>query len=221
MISGLTEAKINEVLQAFYAKIRTDPVLSVPFSVVQDWDEHMVRLTDFWSSLMLTSGRYKGNPLSMHVIHSHLIRPDMFDRWLELWGETTNDLLAPEVAQEMQVKAVRIAARFSFALFGTSTTENRDEALSLARPVPYRTTTAFDEVSLPAALLRDHSLKAGSWGLIRVEEGSIQYHEGDISKVIVPGMPTVIPPISAHHLALTGPVKLKIEFYDRPPIHNA
>ncbi|WKL23649.1 group III truncated hemoglobin (plasmid) [Agrobacterium tumefaciens] len=62
MTSGLTEAKINEVLHAFYTKVRTDPVLSVPFSVVQDWEEHMVRLTDFWSSLMLTSGRYKGNP---------------------------------------------------------------------------------------------------------------------------------------------------------------
>ncbi|WP_332303222.1 DUF1971 domain-containing protein [Rhizobium sp. GR12] len=221
MASGLTEAEINEVLQTFYAKVRTDPVLSVPFSVVQDWDEHMVRLTDFWSSLTLTSGRYKGNPLSMHVIHSHLIRPDMFDRWLELWRQTTTYLLAPEIAYEMQAKAVRIASRFSFALFGASTTSTRNEAAPLTRPVPYKTTASFDEVSLPAALLRDHSLKAGSWGLIRVEQGSIQYHEVDISKLIEPGRPAVIPPVSVHHLALTGPVKLKIEFYDRPPFLNA
>ncbi|MCM2458170.1 DUF1971 domain-containing protein [Rhizobium sp. CG4] len=221
MDKDLTEAKIKEVLTVFYAKVRIDPALSVPFSVVRDWDEHMVRLTDFWSSLMLTSGRYKGNPLSMHVIHSHLFRPDMFDRWLEIWAETTDDLLAPQVAQEMQAKAVRIAARFSFGLFGTSTTRNEDEAASVARPVPYKTTASFDEVSLPAALLRDHSLKAGSWGLIRVEEGSIQYHEGGISRVIEPDSPAIIPPISSHRLALTGPVKLKIEFYDRRPVQNA
>jgi hemoglobin len=121
MTIGLTEAKINEVLLAFYVKVRTAPVLSVPFWVVQGWDENMVRLTDFWSSLMLTSGHYKGNPLSMHVIHSQLVRPDMFDRWLELWGEMTNDLHAPEVALEMQAKAVRIASRFKSALFGAST----------------------------------------------------------------------------------------------------
>src|SRR3546814_943210 len=41
-------------------------------------------------------------------------------------------------------------------------------------PSPYRTTPVFDETSLPAALKREHSTKAGVWGVIRVLEGRLR-----------------------------------------------
>lgn len=115
----ITEKQITDVLLLFYEKVRIDPVIGPVFWVVADWDEHILRLSEFWSSLMLTSGRYKGNPMSMHLLHADQIKPEMFNRWLELWRITTSELLAPAIAGEMQTKALRIAARLSFAVCGT------------------------------------------------------------------------------------------------------
>ena len=65
---------------------------------ITDWDDHLERLVALWSSVMLTSGRYKGNPMAAHVQHLSAITPPMFDRWLALWAEVTGEILPPEVA---------------------------------------------------------------------------------------------------------------------------
>ena len=44
-------------------------------NAIADWPEHLEKLTAFWSSVMLTSGRYKGNPMAAHLKHREAIRP--------------------------------------------------------------------------------------------------------------------------------------------------
>ncbi|WP_205769869.1 group III truncated hemoglobin [Microvirga sp. KLBC 81] len=83
---------------------------------IHDWAEHLDRLEDFWSSVMLASGRYKGNPVVIHLIHAHRITPSMFSRWLELWEQTTGELLPDEVARTAQAKARRIAKSLQVAI---------------------------------------------------------------------------------------------------------
>ncbi|WP_162246365.1 DUF1971 domain-containing protein [Rhizobium sp. Root1204] len=219
MSTELNEDKIKEILVAFYARVRADPSLSVPFSVVEDWDEHMERLSDFWSSLMLTTGRYKGNPLSMHAIHSDLIRPEMFQRWLELWKLTTNELLEPQTAEQMQAKATRIASRFVQSLFG----EVSPVAVVVKpdNPRPYKVSRYFDEHTVPLGLLHSHSLKPGTWGVVRVEEGCVHYFEDSVKTILSPEIAQVIQPNVPHHLELSGPVKFRIEFYDALPTLTA
>src|SRR3546814_16578731 len=51
---------------------------------VHDWSEHLEKLTAFWSSVMLGSGRYKGQPVPAHMKHKHRITPELFERWLNL-----------------------------------------------------------------------------------------------------------------------------------------
>ncbi len=216
MCEILTDERIKQILVAFYNRVRSDASLSQPFAVVEDWDEHITRLTDFWSSLMLTTGRYKGNPLSMHLVHIDKIEPAMFARWLELWKQTTDELVPPDVALQMQAKAGRVAARFSQAMFGASAQPEP----ALAGVSPYRVTATFSENSVPAPLLRSHSLREGAWGLIKVEEGTLRYLEGDTKIDLGSHMPGVIPPCTPHHLELVGPVKFRLEFYDRPPVQN-
>tara|TARA_R110000787_G_C13412440_1_gene444302 strand:- start:943 stop:1380 length:438 start_codon:yes stop_codon:yes gene_type:complete len=115
---ALDPNKLPEVLAVFYQRVRQDPELGPIFSrVIEDWDEHLARLEDFWSSLMLTTGRYKGNPLALHALHAHEITPVMFDRWLHLWIQTTTELLPVEVAQLMQIKAARIADRLKYVMY--------------------------------------------------------------------------------------------------------
>jgi hemoglobin len=107
---SLTEATIAELVPAFYARVRSDEVLGPIFDgAIGDWPQHLQKLTAFWSSVMLTSGRYKGQPMVAHVRHAGSMTPYNFARWLELWRQTTDDLLAPDVAAAFQDKANRIA----------------------------------------------------------------------------------------------------------------
>lgn len=49
-------------------------------------EHHLGKLVDFWSSAMLTGGRYKGNSMAAHLKRLSVITPPMFDRWLALWA---------------------------------------------------------------------------------------------------------------------------------------
>lgn len=114
----INEDGLSRVVTAFYARIRQDAELGPIFNdAIQDWPEHLEKLTDFWSSVMLTSGRYKGRPVPAHLKHADRITPALFQRWLKIWAETTNALMAPEAAQELQAKAARIAESLQLALF--------------------------------------------------------------------------------------------------------
>jgi hemoglobin len=76
---------------------------------ITDWPRHLEKLEDFWSSVMLTSGRYKGQPMIAHVRHARAMTQDNFARWLQLWKETSSELLLPEAAAAFQDRANRIA----------------------------------------------------------------------------------------------------------------
>ena len=113
---SITEPAIAALVHRFYAKARRDPMIGPLFNeAVGDWDEHLGKLCDFWSSVMLTSGRYKGNPLAAHLRHP--IEPAFFDRWLLLWRETAGELFAPDPAAQFRAKAERIAESLRLALF--------------------------------------------------------------------------------------------------------
>ncbi|THK35932.1 DUF1971 domain-containing protein [Ensifer sp. MPMI2T] len=216
----LDEREIPKILERFYERVRTDAELGPVFAVVADWDEHLVRLAEFWSSVMLTTGRYKGNPVSMHMIHAERIRPEMFDRWLALWRLTTSEMLPQSLAIEMQAKATRIASRLSRAIHAAAPKALSKQPTDENAPCsPYRITSAFDEASLPRALLQSHTLKPGTWGVIRVHEGAVKYRADGTTQAILldRNRPGVVPPEVPHRLELTGPVNLQIEFYDRNP----
>ena len=114
----MTEAQIAALVRTFYERVRLDPELGALFeSAVHDWPAHLGTLTDFWSSVMLTSGRYKGSPMAAHLRHAGAIEPAMFDRWLTLWGDTARETLAPADAAAVVAKAERIAESLKLALF--------------------------------------------------------------------------------------------------------
>jgi hemoglobin len=70
----------------------------------------------FWSTVMLASRTYKGNPLAAHLDIN--IVPSMFDRWLALWKETTEELFVPNCASLLQQKAQKMGQNMRFAIFG-------------------------------------------------------------------------------------------------------
>jgi hemoglobin len=117
-IGQIDEAGLERLVTAFYARVREDAELGPIFNdAIADWPEHLEKLTAFWSSVMLTSGRYKGQPVPAHLKHVARITPALFDRWLGLWAQTTDALMTPTAAAALQAKAERIAESLQLALF--------------------------------------------------------------------------------------------------------
>lgn len=106
----ITEEKLERLVHAFYARVREDPLIGPVFNdAIGDWPEHLEKLQAFWSSVMLTTGRYKGRPMPAHIKHADRIDRASFTRWLALWRETTEKLLDADDAAAMQDRAARIA----------------------------------------------------------------------------------------------------------------
>lgn len=114
----ITEDAIRDLVDTFYGKVRADPYLAPIFerAIPGDWGPHLATMRDFWSSIALTSGRYKGNPLAVHR-RLEGMEPPLFDRWLALFDEACNDLFAEDIARALADKAKRIAESFKLGLF--------------------------------------------------------------------------------------------------------
>ncbi|WP_324261106.1 group III truncated hemoglobin [Altererythrobacter sp. H2] len=114
----LSENGLTTLVEAFYARVRADAELGLIFDdAIDDWPEHLEKLAAFWSSIMLTSGRYKGRPVPAHMKHRDRITPALFGRWLNLWKRTTDDLMSADAAAALQAKAERIAESLQLAMF--------------------------------------------------------------------------------------------------------
>lgn len=118
MTARLSEDDIGRLVGAFYARVRADPDLGPVFAraIPGDWGPHLSTMRNFWSSVMLTSGRYKGNPVAAHRKVAG-IEFALFERWLALFDETCRDLFDDELAAEFNTKAARIAESLQLALF--------------------------------------------------------------------------------------------------------
>ena len=114
----LDEQMIHDVVHGFYDEIRKDDLLGPVFNgaiAPHDWARHLTKMCDFWSSLMLRSGRYDGRPLPPHLALPGL-GEQHFRRWLGLFRATVQNLCPPEVAALFMERALRIAHSFRLAL---------------------------------------------------------------------------------------------------------
>ncbi len=114
----ITEAALERLVSLFYERIREDEALGPVFNdAIENWPEHLDKLVAFWSSVMLTTGRYKGSPVAAHLKHSTRISPELFRQWLRIWDRTTAEVMEPGAAAALQAKAARIAESLQLALF--------------------------------------------------------------------------------------------------------
>lgn len=109
----VTEQTIKELVDTFYGKVRQDRQLAPIFNgtIGEDWSQwetHLQTMYAFWSSVMLTSGRYHGTPMSKHLALPAFDQA-LFDRWLELFAETADELHTPALAEEYKFRSRSIA----------------------------------------------------------------------------------------------------------------
>lgn len=131
MYHTVTEDSIAEVVDNFYCRIRDDQLLGPIFAgaIGSDWGPHLHKMKRFWSSVLLASRAYKGNPMIAHLQLPRLTQ-DHFERWLQLWRETVVTLCSDELASLFNRKAQIIGERLldTITTHHESTVRERAEA---------------------------------------------------------------------------------------------
>jgi hemoglobin len=109
----VNESSISVLVDRFYTRVRQDDILGPVFAreIGDQWEPHLETMRAFWSSLMLASGRYKGNPMMTHLLLLPRIGAEHFERWLGIWKQTTAELFPPETAAIFVRKAQSMAER--------------------------------------------------------------------------------------------------------------
>lgn len=106
-------AEIETLVNAFYERVRADDTLGFIFDKVAqtNWTMHLPKMYAFWETVLFRTGGFTGNPLAAHAKLVPLtdMGRDKFDRWLQLFRGTVDDLFAGERADHIKNCAADMA----------------------------------------------------------------------------------------------------------------
>ncbi len=104
---------VRKLVDTFYQKVKADPVIGYIFNDVVhvDWAHHLPKMYAFWEFLLLDMDTYRGNPIEPHHrVHAlEPLRPELFDRWIQLFQEAVDENFAGEIAEKAKFRAFSIA----------------------------------------------------------------------------------------------------------------
>jgi len=105
------EEEIEQLVHTFYAKARKDSSLGPIFEAhVVDWDAHFIQMANFWSAQLRGTNRFRGAPMPKHMVLPELTA-ELFERWLDLFRQTTRELGNTDLQQHADTVALFIANR--------------------------------------------------------------------------------------------------------------
>lgn len=108
-----TREDILILVETFYTKAFDDDLIGHIFTEVvhMDLPRHMPIMADFWQTVLFKAGLYSRNALKIHFdIHAkEPLTLEHFNRWLQLWTNTVDELFAGEKAELAKVQAHLIA----------------------------------------------------------------------------------------------------------------
>lgn len=113
-ILNLDDVKL--LVDTFYEKVRKDQTLGVVFNerIEDRWPEHLEKMYRFWQTVLLAEHTYFGAPFPPHanlpVEHIH------FEKWLELFHATVDDLFSGEKAEEAKWRGRKMAEVFEIKM---------------------------------------------------------------------------------------------------------
>ena len=89
---------------------------------------------------------------------------------------------------------------------------------------PLRTTSSWDDQTVPAGLQRGHRLPEGTWGRLVVESGAVRFcapgldlGDQETITLVEPTTPQWIPPGAVHHVEPVGHSRFHLELFEVPP----
>lgn len=108
-----TREDIARLVETFYTRTFADPVLGPIFTdmVRMDLAAHMPIMCDFWENILFGARKYPGGMMMVHFrVHAKTsLELHHFQRWLDYWVETADELFEGERATIAKVHASRAA----------------------------------------------------------------------------------------------------------------
>jgi len=112
---------VHLLVTKFYEKVRKNDELGPFFDRIEDWDEHLDRLTTFWESSLFLQTKYYGNPLEAHAKtdreHDNKITELHFGIWLNLWYQTIDEFFIGETADNAKRRARKMGTFLYLKIF--------------------------------------------------------------------------------------------------------
>ncbi|AKQ47342.1 SEC-independent protein translocase TATC [Rufibacter radiotolerans] len=111
-----TEEDIKTLVDTFYGHVNQDDLLSPVFNEFAqvDWEHHLPKMYQFWSTVLFGSMAYKGQPFPKHF--SMPIDRTHFTRWIALFNQTVEELFKGPMADQARQKATSIANIFQMKM---------------------------------------------------------------------------------------------------------
>ncbi len=118
--SGLPSSKsdiqsgegVQLMVNSFYSNARLDPLLGPIFDrVINDWQEHLPTMYQFWERLLFGFSDYSGNPFQKHLNLS--LDKEHFAIWVRIFTRTIDENFSGLKAEETKRLARNIAGSFS------------------------------------------------------------------------------------------------------------
>ena len=108
------------LVNTFYQKVLTNNILAPIFQDIMkvDWSTHLPKMYDFWSSILLDTHSYNGNPMSVHLKMAGIVPlgEQEFCEWLSLFNQTLDDLFSGDKCNEAKLRAANIARLMQYKI---------------------------------------------------------------------------------------------------------
>ncbi len=111
---------IELLINTFYIKVRKDDTIGFIFNDIAkvNWELHLPIMFDFWETLLLDAASYSKNAMEVHYTLNRRfpLEEKHFQRWLQLFSETVDQLFSGNIATMAKTKAKSIAALMQFKM---------------------------------------------------------------------------------------------------------
>jgi hemoglobin len=111
---------IELLINTFYDKVKKDDTIGFIFRDIAkvNWEHHLPIMYDFWETLLLDATSYSKNAMEPHYTLNRKVSLEEkhFQRWLQLFFGTVDDLFSGDNATMAKTKARSIAALMQFKM---------------------------------------------------------------------------------------------------------
>jgi hemoglobin len=116
---------IEKLIITFYEKVKTDDTIGYIFTqvVTMDWPHHVPVIVDFWETILLDNPVYTKNAMEVHYTlnKKEPLLPQHFERWVQLFTTTVDELFDGKTAMLAKTRAASIAQVMQFKMNNNNT----------------------------------------------------------------------------------------------------
>ena len=111
---------IELLINSFYEKVKKDYTIGFIFNEIArvNWEQHLPIMFDFWETILLDAASYRKNVMEVHYTLNRKISLEEkhFQRWLQLFFETVDELFIGDIATMAKTKAKSIAGLLQYKM---------------------------------------------------------------------------------------------------------